>query len=633
MMLELTLALALAAVDAPITDVTVFTDQARVTRTAKARVTGTLAVEFPTLRDTIDQGSIRVEARGAEVRRVDIERLPPGQLQTTEARALIAELESVTLDVARLGLERDALARHQGALQRIAPTLPPDGTARPAPKLNGTGWAQAAQFSSEQLAATQERLRDTERRLTALLEKRQALVEKAQKLGEPQDASGWRVVAHLAGSGPATVQLVYLTRQARWTPTWDLRLQPESSDVALSLAGLVSQETGEDWTRAALVLSTAIPASAVKAPELATWKIGVADRFIPTPTPRVPGPTPAPPVQPLATPRSGDDLLREQLAFLAGLTDGDVTMTTGATADTGGGRRPPRDQMKGESFEKPPSEYLVALKKTEQADAPPPPVKPMAIAEADAMPVSFSASGSARPMPTTSFSLSPPPAWRPPSYGPDSPVTLARGYDLAFTALHAETVESAKGARRVPLWASKWPVKVERRLYPALTKDAFLVAELRNPSKEVLPGGPAQLSVGADPSGTARLELVSPGETFTLPLGIDRALVPVRNVQLVESTTGVFSKSDVGTYTVTIEVANPYKTPVTARVYDQYPVSDQKEVETKLVASKPQATSDATKGQLEWRVTLPPGQKTVLSFTYTLERPKGWQLGQTEVAP
>lgn len=60
-------------------------------------------------------------------------------------------------------------------------------------------------------------------------------------------------------------------------------------------------------------------------------------------------------------------------------------------------------------------------------------------------------------------------------------------------------------------------------------------------------------------------------------------------------------------------------------------MTDQKEVETKLVESKPTATQDAKKGSLEWRLTIPPQQKQVFSFTYTLKRPRGWKLQQQEV--
>ena len=47
-----------------------------------------------------------------------------------------------------------------------------------------------------------------------------------------------------------------------------------------------------------------------------------------------------------------------------------------------------------------------------------------------------------------------------------------------------------------------------------------------------LPGGRARLFVGADPASQTDLQLVAPGERFTLPLGIDRAVKPIRNVTM-----------------------------------------------------------------------------------------------------
>lgn len=651
MTLTLSLALALTAVDAPVTQVTVFTDQARIVRMAQVQVAGTQSIELPPLRDNVDQSSIRVEAQGAEVRRVDIERLTPEKLKTAEAKALLAEIEKLDVDLSRLSNERQALAQQQTALSRVTPTLPQADPLKPTPRLNASGWAQGAQFSAEQLAKVQQRLRDGDQQIKKLNEKRAELVEKAQKLGNPERTSGWKVVAQLAGNGPATVQLVYLVRNARWTPTWDLQLQPDANTVALSLAGLVSQDTGEDWTQASLVLSTAIPSFAVQPPKLTTWKIGVSDRFIPTPTPMYEQVIPPPPAPPVVTVRTEEDLVRYQLAQLGVLPSGaaqagPVSRTSSidfADEEISGELVKPADRTvdyRNRELER------RTKKKAERAPPPPPPPSPAPMAAAPAPARAYESVAEAREeesdsffgsrkeyVPTTAFSLSPPPAWRPPSYGSDSPVTLASGYDLAFTSLQKETIPTAKGARRVALWSSQWPVTVERKLFPALTKDAFLVAELKNPSSQVLPGGPAQLYVGADPAGTARLKLVSPGEAFTLPLGIDRALKPVRNVQLVETTQGIISKDEVGTYTVTIEVANPYKAPVAVRVYDQWPVTDQKDLEVKLVETKPLAIQDAKKGALEWRLTIPPQQKTSLSFVYTLKRPRGWKLQQQEVTP
>ncbi len=619
----------LAVIDAPVTHVTVFTNQARVVREAKVPVSGTQRLEFPTLRDSIDLSSVRVEAQGAEINRVDIERVTPEQLRTDDAKKLLEALEKVDVELERLNQERAVLNAQRDALHRLNPSAPASEPLKPAPKLNAAGWAQGAQFIADALGRVQVKLRDGERALKKQNEKRSELLEQARKLGNPETTSGWKIVAQTSGNGPATLTLTYLVMNAQWTPTWDLQLQPDTNTVALSLAGLVSQTTGEDWAQATLALSTAIPSSAVTAPKLATWKIGVSDRFIPTPTPISSPLAPPPPVQPLARVRTEEDLLRARLQRLGAVTVKTAEMPRRFAADTA---EFDEEEISSGFASADAASKELSPARDRRAAPPPPPVAPAALEMQRVPDVSISSTRSSAPsIPTTSYSLSPPPAWSPPRFGPDSPVTLAQGYDLAFTSLQKETIPSARGARRVALWATQWPVTVERKLFPALTTDAYLVAELKNPSQQVLPGGPAQLFVGADPAGTARLELVSPGESFTLPLGIDRALKPVRNVQVVEATQGLISKDEVGTYTVTVELANPYRAPVAVRVVDQWPVTSQKEVEIKLVSAQPTATQDAKKGSLEWRLTIPPQQKQVFTFAYTVKRPRGWKLQQQEV--
>ena len=89
---------------------------------------------------------------------------------------------------------------------------------------------------------------------------------------------------------------------------------------------------------------------------------------------------------------------------------------------------------------------------------------------------------------------------------------------------------------------------------------------------------------------------------------------------------------DFSEYTVSIQLANPYRAPVAVRLYDQVPVTDDKEVEIALLETKPQASHDKVRGHLEWRLSVPAGAKTEVSFKYTLKRPKGWKMNQWEVA-
>jgi uncharacterized protein (TIGR02231 family) len=152
---------------------------------------------------------------------------------------------------------------------------------------------------------------------------------------------------------------------------------------------------------------------------------------------------------------------------------------------------------------------------------------------------------------------------------------------------------------------------------------------VKNPTGQPLPGGQARLFVGADPAGVAQLKTVAAGETFTLPLGLDRSIKPIRNVKVVTTESGMISKDETSEYSVTIEVANPGRAPLRLRVVDQVPVTDDKDLEIKLVRTSPGVSArDQNTGKLEWQVTVPASGKALVSFVYTLKRPKGYRLHQ-----
>jgi hypothetical protein len=144
----------------------------------------------------------------------------------------------------------------------------------------------------------------------------------------------------------------------------------------------------------------------------------------------------------------------------------------------------------------------------------------------------------------------------------------------------------------------------------------------------VLPGGAAALFVGGDPVGTATLELVAPGQPFTLPLGMDRALEPIRQITVDTHEEGLWWKDEISRYTVTTEVTNPHAFPVRLRLHDQIPVSPDHTVKVTLVASQPAATLDAATGKVAWSLALGAGATTTVKLVYTLARPKGHRLHQ-----
>jgi hypothetical protein len=624
------------AVDAPITSVTVYSDRARVVRTAQLTVSGTQRIELPALQGSVDGSSIRVEAEGAEVTRVDVRPLSAEALTTADARRVLDALDRLDDQLSRARAEREAASAQLGALLglRPAPLVESERDKAPVPRLDPSGWNTATTFLLDNTTRLQARLRELDTRLEQLGRAHERQLQEAQQLGTTPRQPGLEVAPTLSGNGPVKLTLTYVTLNARWYPRYELQLVPEANRVQVSFFGLVSQETGEDWQDASLTLSTALPATTTTLPKLATWKIGQRDRFIPTPAPLTvayrPPPTTPPPLPEEAN--ESEQLRQRLLARVGAAQSEQPTGSVTAGLDRQKNEETRRRQQPSRPMPSPPPGSYAAP----AAPAPAAPEPEPAAEYAEEIVVSGTnaddSDSERRPrVPTVGVGLAPPAAYRRPAVDPRLPASLAGGYDLAFTSARRETIPSGGGSgRRVPLFTESWPVKAERKLFPALARDAFLVAELQSPSKQVLPGGDASLFVGEDPAGSAFLKLVAPGERFTLPLGVDRAVRPVRNVTLVQSEKGFIGKDEEAAYRVTIEVANPYAFPLPVRIHDQWPITSDDDVEIKLVRTEPLARQDKVKGTLEWELTVPASGKTVVSFEYTLRHPKGWRMHQNQ---
>ena len=626
------LLLAALAVKAAVSQVTIYGDRARVVRASDVDVAGKARVELPLLPDSIDAGSIRVEATGAEVQKVDIQHVEPDEFPAGEARELLGKLDQIDDRLRKLADDRAELQHHLAALRKISPAVPEEPL-RPRPKLNPAGWQAALTFVQDEEQSLQARMRDAGLQSADIQRERQGLAERARIIGGAGRKSGWRVSAQLEGKGTAHLTLTYLAAQARWTPEYDLQLLHDQKRVRISFSGAASQTTGEDWDGAELTLSTAIPATARALPEIATWKIGEKERFIPTPwradRPRPPPPPPGPP--PVQQPQSETDQLRQQLmarvqapppaaAPPSAVSEEEAEMREAGVV-SGTVEAAPPAAHKGVAAQ-PPTMAPPPQRSDRRRARPGEPRQEVAAAMAPAM-----AAKAAPAPPSEQVGIAPPPTWQRPWVPPDSPSALAGGYDLEFASVRRETVRSGGGARRVLLFSDTWPVTTERLIYPALSPDAYLVAQIKNPSLRTMPRGQAVLAVGADPAGTAAMPLVAPGEEFTLPLGIDRAVKTFRNIAQVQSEHGLFSKDEVTRYAVTIEVANPYAVPVPLRIVDQLPLQGDKNIEVSMVEAKGAEREEGT-GKLTWRVTAPASGKVKLAFVYELKRPKGYKVHQ-----
>ncbi|MEN2402035.1 DUF4139 domain-containing protein [Flavobacterium sp. MC2016-06] len=117
--------------------------------------------------------------------------------------------------------------------------------------------------------------------INVLSEKQQKLNETLQKLNnklevdtskEEKTSSGKLIVQvmnNLAGAVP--LEISYLTNNATWTPFYDLRAESVTAPINMMYKAQVVQNTGIDWKKVKLTLSSGYPNQNNQAPILSSW--------------------------------------------------------------------------------------------------------------------------------------------------------------------------------------------------------------------------------------------------------------------------------------------------------------------------------------------------------------------------
>ena len=118
-----------------------------------------------------------------------------------------------------------------------------------------------------------------------------------------------------------------------------------------------------------------------------------------------------------------------------------------------------------------------------------------------------------------------------------------------------------------------------------LRQVAFLKARLRNNSKVTLLEGPLGLTLDSSFLGQAKFPRCSPGEAFSLPLGVDPAIqIAYPKPTVRRSQSGIFSKEGSNVFTRTTIITNTkHNSPVQVTVLDQVPVSEDERLHIDII--------------------------------------------------
>lgn len=266
-----TLAAAQTQVKTQIEAVTVYRQGAQVERQGAVDVPagrGTLVLSE--LSPQLDPNSVRLSATGdftilsVSYRNNYLEEKP-----TDDARllALRERKEELELSLARTGVELEVLEEEE-QLILTNKSLGGDQMGVSVEELQ-----RMAAFYRERLAA----LKNERLTVQARQKEQKAVLDQVnnqlRELGQVEGRHvGEVVVLYQSDRGlRSEVKVSYLTPDANWSPSYDLRVDDLEGPVSLRYGARVSQNTGEAWTNVELTLSTGNPRQRQDAPDMGVW--------------------------------------------------------------------------------------------------------------------------------------------------------------------------------------------------------------------------------------------------------------------------------------------------------------------------------------------------------------------------
>lgn len=255
-----------------ITESKVFMQGAQVTRTASTTLpAGSSTLVFTGLAQTLDAQSIQVTGKGGYTILSVNHRLNhlSESPRKKELEAVQERLKKATKDHAYERAMQEVWANEEQLLNK-----------------NSSIGGQQNGLTATQLMAVndyvRERLRITKAGWLAQQEKLNALTEEMNKLQRqinelqslaPRPTSEVVVEITSATETSASFALTYFVSGAGWTPAYDLRAKGVGQPIQLLMKAQVTNNTGEDWDKVALGLSSGNPTLGGVMPALNPWTL------------------------------------------------------------------------------------------------------------------------------------------------------------------------------------------------------------------------------------------------------------------------------------------------------------------------------------------------------------------------
>ena len=470
-----------------------------------------------------------------------------------------------------------------------------------------------AEYYNQQIATMTNKKAETDKKIKTLNEEKAAIQKKIASTGnvKPEPTGEIILTADCKTALFVPVELSYYVNNANWFPSYDIRAKDITQPIDLVYKANVMQNTKEEWKNVKLRISSANPNLGSVAPKLKTYTLNYWTK---PPRYDVGNNDLSNTVSGAVTDENGEPLVGASV-MIKGTTIGTATNLEGkyslAIPAGGGDLQISYLGYNTQTLSINSNNINIRLEENKQAlDE----VVVIGYGTSKDSEVTEAMQGRVAGAAVKSKPAAPRPV----------PVPVAQVENttsVEFEIKTPYTIASENKTTVVEMEHYSLPAEYEYFCVPKADKDAFLLANIVDWEQYNLLEGEANIFFENTFVGKTILDVRYMSDTLKVSLGRDKNVIVKREkVKEFTQTKFLSSKAEI-TRDWKISVRNNKRQPISMVLLDQIPVSTISEIE--VTAEKlSNGILDKETGEVNWKFTLPPTQKTDFELLYKVRYPK-----------
>ncbi len=255
--------------------VTIFLNGAEVSRTATVNLKpGIQEIKLNHLSGTLNKETINANFSGTDVKIISIS---SALIFNTEMKKKIdLTQDSVLQQEKKVAITKAAIANFGKEEQLLKANEARIGVGE---TVNATALETSADFYRKRYNQITEQKLEKEFLVRAQEKELKQLAENLQQLYRKYNKRDTEITIQVASktTQSSTIELTYLVQDAAWYPTYNIRAESIDKPITIEYNSKIKNNTGKDWEKVALTLSTNNPFKTLDIPVLDVWRLNFED--------------------------------------------------------------------------------------------------------------------------------------------------------------------------------------------------------------------------------------------------------------------------------------------------------------------------------------------------------------------